>query len=167
MRQSIKIAALFASATLLQACSGLDGPSNMSCAAPDGVSCISVSGIYANSMQNNLPSQKPHSAAAADSSTVTDAEKSNIVAPLTATTSGPTLSSGDPIRSKQRVLRIWIAPWEDDAGDLRDQSFVYLVVENGRWLLDHNRQNIVKEFSPEFRPNVDATKNKLDTINGK
>jgi conjugal transfer pilus assembly protein TraV len=48
---------------LLSACSsidlsGLSGPSAFKCKAPDGVSCMSVSGLYANASQGNLPAMK-------------------------------------------------------------------------------------------------------------
>ena len=38
--------------------SGLSGSSSYACKAPDGVTCDSVSGTYANAVQNNLPSQR-------------------------------------------------------------------------------------------------------------
>ncbi len=38
--------------------SGLSGPSAFKCKAPDGVSCMSVSGLYANASQGNLPAMK-------------------------------------------------------------------------------------------------------------
>ena len=38
---------------------GLDGQGGFSCKAPDGISCASLSGIYANAVQNNLPGQRP------------------------------------------------------------------------------------------------------------
>ena len=34
---------------------GLDGQGGFSCKAPDGISCASLSGVYANAVQNNLP----------------------------------------------------------------------------------------------------------------
>ena len=52
---------------LLAACtnmSGLSGSSSFACKAPDGVTCDSVSGTYANAVQNNLPSQRPKPEAA-------------------------------------------------------------------------------------------------------
>jgi hypothetical protein len=38
--------------------SGLSGSSDYACKAPDGVTCDSVSGTYANAIHNNLPSQR-------------------------------------------------------------------------------------------------------------
>ena len=43
--------------------SGLSGSSSYACKAPDGVTCDSVSGTYANAVQNNLPSQRRTSGA--------------------------------------------------------------------------------------------------------
>ena len=43
--------------------SGLSGSSDYACKAPEGVTCDSVSGTYANAIHNNLPSQRPRSAA--------------------------------------------------------------------------------------------------------
>lgn len=34
---------------------GLEGESKFACKAPDGVTCSSLSGIYANAVANNLP----------------------------------------------------------------------------------------------------------------
>jgi conjugal transfer pilus assembly protein TraV len=36
-------------------------------------------------------------------------------------------------------MRLWIAPWEDADGDLHDASFVHVVVDTGRWLIERVR----------------------------
>lgn len=38
-----------------------------------------------------------------------------------------------PIRTPARVMRIWIAPWEDDAGDLNVPGKVFTEIEPRRW----------------------------------
>ena len=43
--------------------SGLGGESKYACKAPEGVTCDSVSGTYANAVKNNLPSQRRAAAA--------------------------------------------------------------------------------------------------------
>ncbi len=110
--------------------SGLSGSTDsFSCKAPEGIACASVSGTYANA--HAAPSQ-------AAVATPAPSETRNRA----------TLSSGDAIRSQPRVLRIWVAPWEDSDGDLHDQSMLYLTVDAGRWRIEHNRSRIRKEFSP-------------------
>ena len=56
--------------------------------------------------------------------------------------------SGTPVRSQTDTARIWIAPYQDTDGDLVDQSFVYVVLKQGDWLIDHNRQQIIDEYRP-------------------
>jgi conjugal transfer pilus assembly protein TraV len=43
------------------------------------------------------------------------------------------------LRSSPRVLRLWVAPWEDLDGDLHDASFVHVVIDTGRWLIERVR----------------------------
>ena len=67
-RSAARRAGVVAGAMALAACtnmSGLSGSSSYACKAPDGVICDSVSGTYANAVQNNLPSQKPRAVAPA------------------------------------------------------------------------------------------------------
>ena len=45
--------------------SGLSGNSSYACKAPDGVTCQSVSGTYANAVVNNLPAQRARATPAA------------------------------------------------------------------------------------------------------
>jgi conjugal transfer pilus assembly protein TraV len=52
------------------------------------------------------------------------------------------------IRSDPVVIRMWVAPWEDADGDLNDQTYVYLQVDSGRWLIEHNRAQVRREFAP-------------------
>ena len=53
-----------------------------------------------------------------------------------------------PLRSPARVLRLWVKPWEDADGDLMDQVYVYVPVDNGRWLVDHTQRQIRDAYAP-------------------
>jgi len=97
--------------------SGLDGGNQFSCKAPDGVTCSSLSGVYANAVANNLPALRKNGKP-------DNAERSNVGGREIA---GRAPVSGDPIRTQPKVLRVWIAPWEDMDGDLHDQSFISLL----------------------------------------
>lgn len=131
----------------LSACSsmsGYDAKSSFACRAPDGILCESMSGIYANARANNLPGQRGSGRAAEPAE------------PQTAKTGAAVMSrpidSGTPISSAPRVLRVWFAPWEDSDGDLHDQSYVYLPVDSGRWLIEHNRRRIQDSYRPVRPP---------------
>ena len=57
-----------------------------------------------------------------------------------------------PLRSPARVLRLWVKPWEDADGDLMDQLYVYVPVDNGRWLVDHTQRQIRDAYAPIKAP---------------
>lgn len=132
-----------ATLTILSGCSmsGLDASNHFACKAPVGVACESMSGVYANLQAGNLPSQQAGKSISASAAT------NKTAAPGTGTLSRP-LFSGTPIRSAPRLLRLWFAPWKDDDGDLYDQSYAYLVIDNGHWLIAHNQRRIRDTYKP-------------------
>jgi len=129
---------LLAAAMLLGGCSSMtgfsDSSSKFACKAPDGVACTSVSGVYANLQQNNLPSLQTRSKAMATS-----------YAMPTGGSSFPMVAAGMPIRSQARMLRIWVAPWRDEEDTLHDQSYMYVMVDPGKWLVERSRDATVKK----------------------
>lgn len=154
----------------LQGCaglSGLDSEGKFACKAPDGVTCMSVSGIYANSKANNLPGLRKHGEEEGAEATQTggseaptsgsrrgsyeyNAPANNLAV---ASGSGPASPktmmaphSGSPMRTPERVLRVWMAPYTDSEGDLHDQNYFYVTVAAGQWLIEANRSNIRREF---------------------
>jgi conjugal transfer pilus assembly protein TraV len=32
-------------------------------------------------------------------------------------------------------MRVWVAPWIDDEGDLHQQGYLYMVVDQGQWAI--------------------------------
>ena len=122
--------------------SGLGGDARPTCKAPEGVPCRSVSGVYVNSSPDA-------SAASAVPSTLIAAtpRPAHPTRAMGSDEPPPTLGA---IRSEPTVLRIWVAPFEDSDGDLVDQSWVYLQVDNGRWLVEHSRERIRQAFAPRM-----------------
>ena len=121
--------------TVLSGCastmSGVGGTNQYACRAPEGTVCTSVSGVYANTAKGDTPSAKspernPIATLPKDAPTAS-------VPPL------PVAASKPSIRSNPRVLRLWIAPWEDADGDLHEAALVHVLVDTGRWLIEHVR----------------------------
>jgi conjugal transfer pilus assembly protein TraV len=138
--------------------SGLGGSTDYACKAPDGVTCDSVSGTYANAVQNNLPSQRLKRRAASkvgvvsgeavDANTLTtNGAFTHLAAPAALTT---------PLRSSARILRLWFKPWEDADHDLYDQGYVYVQIDAGQWLIDHAQREIRNAYAP-LRPPIKKT----------
>jgi conjugal transfer pilus assembly protein TraV len=137
------IAAL--SAGCASSMSSLGGEGSYACKAPVGTQCTSVSGVYANSTHGPVPASvlpKPATAPPSAPSASPGASGSATAAALS--------TPATPIRSQPRVLRLWIAPWEDADGDLHEASVVHVLVDTGRWLIER--------VVPANRSRVDAVR---------
>ena len=140
----------------LSACAnmaGLDGKSEFACKAPDGVVCTSVSGVYANTLAGTLPT-RPAGSASPDAvpRPASDADPKHPVAEPRPYEASPPASAapaaGMPLLSQPRVLRLWLAPWVDEGGDLHDQSYLYVMWHRGEWQLGHTEAGIRSQFTP-------------------
>ena len=40
-----------------------------------------------------------------------------------------------PVRTPAQVMRVWVAPWESDQGDLMTVGYLYTEIEPRRWVL--------------------------------
>jgi len=112
--------------------SGVGGADGYACKAPEGALCTSVSGVYANTVQGMPRPAKP-------SEKQTPLARPAIYGATSIAPDRNAAVSGGPIRSNPRVLRLWIAPWEDADGDLHEEAQVHVVVDTGRWLIEHVR----------------------------
>ncbi|WP_421883729.1 type IV conjugative transfer system lipoprotein TraV [Methylibium sp.] len=145
----VGVAAMFTGCTSM---SGLSGSSSYACKAPDGVTCDSVSGTYANAVQNNLPSQRSRTSApplqgsGAPQPAPSRAASAALPTALAAASASPT-----PLRSSARILRLWFKPWEDADRDLYDQGYVYVQIDSGQWLIEHAQRQIRDVYAP-LRP---------------
>lgn len=139
--------------------SGLGGESKYACKAPDGVACDSVSGTYANALHNNLPSQQAQRFARRQKEASEESPSNKVgraISSVTANFSGIAVTPG-PLRTQARILRLWIKPWEDADGDLYDQGYVYVQVDNGQWQIDHVQRQIRDVYAPLKLPPKPAT----------
>ena len=155
-----------ANAIILGGCasslSGVGGTPSYACKAPIGAQCTSVSGVYANASANAgtnsdlvasramhealrpqgllampsipVPPQRTMPASTGAISTISTSSASSSAA---AGTAPPPATTGR--RSPPRVVRLWISPWEDADGDLHEASFVHVVIDTGRWLIERVR----------------------------
>ena len=141
--------------------SGLDAFDSYGCKAPEGVSCISVSGTYANSNPGGRLSRGPSAPAKSpgDAPAIYGAASVALAQPAAPG------STTNAIRSNPRLLRVWIAPWEDSDGDLHEEGYVHMVVDNGRWLIEHVRsaaRSNVDGVAPPVAPAADAAPSTSD-----
>ncbi len=146
-RPTVLVLGMVAAIGGLQGCvslSGLGGGTRYSCKAPEGTSCTSVSGTYANT-------------ASADPATPGPAEVSTAPARLAALMPRAAgAAPGAELRRPGRVLRLWIKPWEDTDGDLVDESRIYVQIDRGEWLIDHLPRARATGQQPVLRPPVSS-----------
>jgi conjugal transfer pilus assembly protein TraV len=141
-----RLAAVLGGVASLAGCmslSGLSGNSSYACKAPDGVTCQSVSGTYANAVANNLPAQRAR---------VTPSASPVPTPPSRAASAPGDSATALPLRSAPRILRLWFKPWEDADRDLYDQGYVYVQVDGGRWLVDHAQRAIREAYTTVRAP---------------
>jgi conjugal transfer pilus assembly protein TraV len=131
---------------------GLDGKSEFACKAPDGVVCTSVSGVYANTLAGTLPARREGYAQSAAPDSGSEAKPKGPADPLKPYSAEPpagtALAAGTPLLSPPRVLRLWLAPWVDEDGDLHDQVYLYVMWHRGEWQLGHTEAGIRSRFAP-------------------
>jgi len=138
--------------------SGLGGDSKYACKAPDGVACDSVSGTYANALHNNLPSQQAQRFARRQKEASDESPSPTRGRAISSVSSDSGMAvTPSPLRSQARILRLWIKPWEDADGDLYDQGYAYVQVDNGQWQLDHVQRQIRDHYAPLKPPPKPAT----------
>jgi conjugal transfer pilus assembly protein TraV len=121
---------------------GYESESKLKCGVSEGTPCTPVSKVYAMTQAGTLPSQQARaltgSAPAGPLPTETRLRTSLSAA----------MASAMPMRSPARMLRIWLAPWEDDSGSLHDQQYLYVTLDTGRWLIEHNQESIIDQYRP-------------------
>ena len=132
--------------------SGIGGTDGYACKAPAGAQCSSVSGVYANTAQGMPMTPKPPG----------NKSPGPALAPYGATSIAPTGPATSPrtgMRSSPRVLRLWVAPWEDADGDLHEESLVHVLVDTGRGLIETVRpapRNVIDGVAPPVPSAQDA-----------
>lgn len=103
------------------AAAGLAGcAARYGCPAPKGVSCKPISEVYRSTLGSATAPKMAKNATAPSAPAKSSAPAS--------------LAEGQPpIRSAPKILRVWVAPWIDDEGDLHQEGYVYVVVDHGAW----------------------------------
>lgn len=136
------------------------GSGKFACPAPDGVTCMSATEIYeATNHHSHLEGRiSPRDrdargngaghpvdatgnalslggpAAAQPRATLLSAGDSLAFAPVSSPAAGLAPAGGtEALRVPARVMRIWVSPWTDDAGDLHMPGYVYTEIEGRRW----------------------------------
>jgi conjugal transfer pilus assembly protein TraV len=125
-------------ASLVMGCSNMGlGEKQYACAGrPEGFTCKSALEVYeltdSDDWQTEVEAEREASAEGRGGRL--EASATSAIAVAADRPALPEMNTGTiPLRTPARVLRIWIAPWEDDGGDLHMPGLVYTEVESRRW----------------------------------
>lgn len=55
------------------------------------------------------------------------------------------LQKGEPLRYGETVMRIWVAPYEDNSGNYHQESDVYTIVKPSHWISYPPKQSRMSE----------------------
>lgn len=129
--------------TLLFGCASM-GDQEYGCSGlPEGVRCLSTHDMYEASsggqvVQASAPDGKPKSPAG-NAKQQQDQDKAGepLTDPVIDTFVTPNLPDRPvPVRTPSRVMRIWVASWEDTgSGALMAPGYIYTEIEPRRWVI--------------------------------
>jgi len=100
------------------ALSGCASAPKYACGVPNGVGCKSVSEVYAGA--------KSQAGATPQAGVIRADGKRTVVA---------TVKPGEAVLTTPRYVRMWVNRWEDVRGDMHDETFVYMRLDNGSWTM--------------------------------
>ncbi len=129
---------------LISGCAALGvGKSEYSCpGGAEGVHCMSARQVY--QATHSSDEVKPTSGSKAQD----DENNTKIIVERTSRIAVPRIHQPLPIRTQASVMRIWMAPWEDDDGDLHADGFLYTEIEGRKWNLGERFVSPAETLSP-------------------
>ena len=145
----VKLALLLtASVLVLNGCSYMGiGQGDFSCPGGiDGVRCMSARQVYQATESSDYVKTASENDKSGASKPVGVLDHSN--SSMKSQVAIPSIEQPVPIRTQAKVMRIWMAPWEDDDGDLHADGYLYTEIESRRWNLGERFRSPGTAISP-------------------
>ena len=101
------------------------------CGIPDGVGCLSTQEVYNRTVAGDLPGMEK---LGGGSRGLPQPGNQGVEVPLFSD-DGAKVIRTSALYSPPEELRIWVNRWRDSDGDLHDDSFIYVLVGEGQWLV--------------------------------
>ncbi len=60
----------------------------------------------------------------------------------------PKIDDPTPVRTPSKVMRIWVAPWEDSDGDLNVSGYLFTELEPRRWMVGKAAPSVATSLKP-------------------
>jgi conjugal transfer pilus assembly protein TraV len=112
------------------------------CGVPDGIGCKPLSEVHRMAQDGSLKSQAvPDNRDTSEQDqdeedfSNTEGEQTPSV-PSRRSVGLATVTPGTPLFIPPRTMRVWVAPWPDEDGTLHDETYLYLRLDNGHWVME-------------------------------
>lgn len=132
-------------AAVISGCMGI-GQGDFSCPGGIlGVRCFSARQIYQATESSDYvePSNAEENKTPNNREFVSGGERSHTNQAVV-----PRINQPMPIRTQAEVMRIWVASWEDEDGDLHADGYLYTEIENRHWNLGERFKSPGATLSP-------------------
>lgn len=112
------------------------------CGVPDGIGCKPLSEVHRMAQDGLLKSQAVPDNRDPVAHDQDEDDFSGADAPQTPSSPSrrsaglATVSPGAPLLIPPRTMRVWVAPWPDEDGTLHDETYLYLRLDNGHWVME-------------------------------
>ena len=129
---------LFTSAIFLTGCA----TPKYSCGVPDGIGCRPLSEVHQMALDGTLKSQvvpdnRDSVELDQDEDDFDDADTQQPPAATTPRSAGlATVIPNAPLLIPPQTMRVWVAPWPDEGGTLHDETYLYLRLDSGHWVME-------------------------------
>lgn len=128
---------------------GLSGSSDrLSCPLSEGVTCKPMSQVYEESVQGG---QRDKAEAPTSETQAPTPKRADSRSPARLVTTATADGEPLPLRTRPNTQRIWIAPWQDADGDLHEDAWIVVRLDDGDWMLDHVRDRVRSGFSATLK----------------
>jgi len=117
-------------AVVLGTLAGCAGNPKYACGVPEGVGCKPLGEVYKDSVTGRSTRPPADGKTDSDHGSLPPSSTPEVKTPRVTT-----VQPGDPLLTRPHHLRVWVNRWEDDAGDLHDETYLYLRLDNGDWRL--------------------------------
>ncbi|MEX0707001.1 MAG: TraV family lipoprotein [Woeseia sp.] len=115
---------------LLSGCAALpDTTLGHKCGLPEGIGCQSTQAVYDRALAGDLPGLN-----SIERTEFAPRHDRSDESPLT-TANAPSVLRTNALYAPPEELRIWVNRWRDNDGDLHDDSFIYVLLGEGQWLV--------------------------------
>lgn len=112
------------------------------CGVPDGIGCKPLSEVHRMALDGSLkiqavPDNRDPVENDQDEEDINDADAPKTPSAPSRRSAGlATVSPGAPLLIPPRTMRVWVAPWPDEDGTLHDETYLYLRLDNGHWVME-------------------------------